>query len=124
MGPAGVGQAGVSARTVSVVRVAAVVGDLLFGSKVKAMLEEAGHEVALVPAPDRAGKAEVLVVDLASGTIEPEAAGDIGTPRLAIYSHVDLETRLRAEAAGFDLVVPRSRFVREGAALVERLART
>jgi hypothetical protein len=32
------------------------------------------------------------------------------------------ETKLRAEAAGFDLVVPRSRMMREGAALVERLA--
>ena len=30
--------------------------------------------------------------------------------------------KLRAEAAGFDLVVPRSRMAREGAALVERLA--
>ena len=29
--------------------------------------------------------------------------------------------KLRAEAAGFDLVVPRSRMAREGAALVERL---
>jgi len=104
------------------VRVAAVVPDLLFGSKVKAMLEAAGHEVALVPAPDRAGEADVLVVDLASGVIGPEAAGDVGTPRLAIYSHVDVEMRTRAEAAGFDLVVPRSRFVREGAALVEGLA--
>ncbi len=28
----------------------------------------------------------------------------------------------RAEAAGFDLVVPRSRMAREGAALVDRLA--
>ena len=102
-------------------RVAAVVPDLLFGSKVKAMLEGAGHDVSLVPAPDRAGEADILVVDLASGTIEPEAAGT-GTPRLAIYSHVDAEMRSRAETAGFDLVVPRSRFVREGAALVERLA--
>ncbi len=105
-------------------QVAAVVGDLLFGSKVKAMLEEAGHEVALVPSPDRVGEADVVVVDLASGTIEPEATGDVGVPRLAIYSHVDVETRARAEKAGFDLVVPRSRFVREGAELVESLAKS
>jgi hypothetical protein len=32
------------------------------------------------------------------------------------------EMKLRAEAAGFDLVVPRSRLVREGPELVERLA--
>jgi len=32
--------------------------------------------------------------------------------------------KLRAEAAGFDLVVPRSRMAREGPALVAKLART
>jgi hypothetical protein len=35
---------------------------------------------------------------------------------------VDVDTRRRAEAAGFDMVVPRSRMNREGAALVDRLA--
>ena len=43
-------------------------------------------------------------------------------PRLGFYSHVDQETRRRAEDAGFDLVVPRSRMNREAAALVEKLA--
>jgi hypothetical protein len=37
---------------------------------------------------------------------------------------VDADTRRRAEAAGFDLVVPRSRMAREGAALVDRLLAT
>jgi hypothetical protein len=39
-----------------------------------------------------------------------------------VYSHVHHDVKLRAEAAGFDLVVPRSRLAREGPALVERLA--
>ena len=43
------------------------------------------------------------------------------TRTLGVYSHVDVETRRRAEDAGFDLIVPRSRMAREGAALVERL---
>ena len=38
------------------------------------------------------------------------------------YSHVDADVRTRAIAAGFDLVVPRSRMAREGSALVDRLA--
>ena len=106
-------------------RVTALVPDLLFGSKVKAMLEAAGHEVTVVGRPDDvAAGADVLVVDLASGEIEPEpviaAAGDAKT--LAFYAHVDVEVRKRAERAGFDLVVPRSRMAREGAALVSRLA--
>jgi len=45
-----------------------------------------------------------------------------GSPRtLGFYSHVEADVRERAERAGFDLVVPRSRMAREGAALVGRL---
>ena len=51
------------------------------------------------------------------------AADALGGARtLGIYSHVHHDVKLRAEAAGFDLVVPPSRAMREGAALVERLA--
>jgi capsular polysaccharide biosynthesis protein len=42
-------------------------------------------------------------------------------PTLAFYSHVETEVRERAQAAGFDLVVPRSRMAREGADLAARL---
>ncbi len=42
-------------------------------------------------------------------------------PTLGFYSHVDQDTRTRAEEAGFDLVVPRSRMAREMGALVDRL---
>jgi hypothetical protein len=41
---------------------------------------------------------------------------------LAFYSHVENEVREQALGAGFDMVVPRSRMAREGAALVERLS--
>ena len=48
--------------------------------------------------------------------------GALGQTRtLGFYSHVDAPARERAEQAGFDLVVPRSRMAREGAALVRRL---
>lgn len=40
---------------------------------------------------------------------------------LGFYSHVDVGVRERAEQAGFDLVVPRSRMAREGPELLERL---
>jgi CheY-like chemotaxis protein len=115
-------------------RVVALVPDLLFGSKVQAMLAAEGHEVELVGDPEqareRAAGAAVLVVDLtadpARGAALVEAmagAGELeGTRTLAFYSHVEQDTRERAEAAGFDLVVPRSRMAREGAALVTRLA--
>ncbi len=110
-------------------RVVAVFDDLLLGSNVLGMLRAAGHE-AVLAGPDTAhpGGAAVMVVDLAGldGVALVErlrGAGELeGTRLLGVYSHVDIDTRRRAEAAGFDLVVPRSRIAREGPALVERLA--
>ena len=105
-------------------RVVAFVPDLLFGSKVQGMLAAAGHEVDLVSTADaareRVSGASVVVVDLTAG--EPDVDGIVGAvPSLAFYSHVDTEVRTRAEEAGYDLVVPRSRMAREGADLVGRL---
>jgi len=77
---------------------------------------------------------QVLVVDLTdeqldgaalvqSLTDESPASGSGGrAPRtLGFYSHVDAAARERAELAGFDVVVARSRMAREGAELVGRL---
>jgi CheY-like chemotaxis protein len=111
------------------VRVVAVFDDLLLGSNVIGMLRAAGHEASLV-GPDKVHPdgADVMVVDLARvdgvALVERLRADDeLGrTKLLGVYSHVDVDSRRRAEAAGFDLVVPRSRMAREGPALVERLA--
>jgi len=116
-----------------VARVAALIPDLLFGSKVQALLQGAGHEVQLVTTgldDWRPADVDVLVVDLAGGTFDGVALlhalserDELGGARsLAFYSHVDADTRRRALDAGFDLVVPRSRMAREGAALVSGLA--
>jgi len=51
----------------------------------------------------------------------PEALVGLGMPVLGYYSHVDVSTKEAAEAAGVDLVVPRSRMARELPDLVERL---
>jgi hypothetical protein len=114
--------------------VVALVPDLLFGSKVQAMLAGAGHDVRLCSDPaavsDVLPDAAVLVVDLTSDTLDGAAVvaglrdgGGLGATRtLGFYSHVDQETRERAEAAGFDLVIPRSRMAREGDQVVARLA--
>ena len=105
-------------------RVVALVPDLLFGSKVKAMLEAEGHDVRLAATPEQVEPCDVLVVDLASGGVDAGAAlgAAPGARTLGFYAHVEPEVRERAERAGFDLVVPRSRMNREGAALVGRLA--
>jgi len=109
-------------------RVVALVPDLLFGSRVLALLRAAGHDVELCARAEdaraRAGAADVLLVDLTQGDLEGATLvpAPPGVATLAVYAHVDAAARDRARDAGFDLVVPRSRMVREGAALVGRLA--
>ena len=115
-------------------RVTALVPDLLFGSKVRSALEGAGHEVELIAgepeAWDQVAGTDVLVVDLTTdlvdgaGIVEAlRAGGELpGVRVLGFYSHVEQDVRRRAEEAGFDLVVPRSRMARETGALVDRLA--
>jgi len=121
-------------------RVVALVPDLLFGSQVQGMLAAAGDEVELLGnehrVRDRLGDAAapavaVLVVDLTIAThaldgpaLVQALAGEgvlARTRTLGFYAHVDVSVRERAEQAGFDLVVPRSRMAREGAALVASL---
>ncbi len=115
-------------------RVLALIPDLLFGSRVYAALTSAGHEVELVGAAEdlqeRLSQVGVLVVDLTRDDLDGpgliaalgEAGQLAGIRTLGFYSHVEAEVKARAEAAGFDLVVPRSRMAREGAELVGRLA--
>ncbi len=102
-------------------RVVAVASDLLLGSKVEATLKAAGHEVTLSPSIQEAplDGAELLVADLDAEN--PEVLAGLGVPVLGYYSHVQVETREAAEAAGVDLVVPRSRMARELPQLAERL---
>jgi hypothetical protein len=106
-----------------VARVVAVAADLMLGSKVEAMLSAAGHAVTLSPSLQEAplDQAELLVADLEVES--PEALVGFGIPVLGYYSHVDVDTKEAAEAAGVDLVVPRSRLARELPALAERLLR-
>ena len=102
-------------------RVVALAPDLMFASRIEADLGAAGHDVALAPSISEArlDGVDLLIADL--DTENPEAIVGLGMPVLGYYSHVDVGTRQEAEAAGLDLVVPRSRMVREMPQLVERL---
>ena len=114
-------------------RVAALIPDLLFGSKVQSALEAAGHEVDLiageVEAWDEVGGIDLLVIDLTAPDVDGVAlfetlatGGELHEVRtLGFFAHVEPEVRDRALQAGFDVVVPRSRMAREGAQLVNRL---
>jgi len=141
VGTSAVSPRGVSplAGAVAMARVLALVPDLLFGSRVQGALTAAGHDVELIASQARlrerlintgAPVAAVLLVDLTDEELEGDrivaslaAGGELaGIRTLGFYSHVDAAARERAERAGFDLVVPRSRMAREGAELVSRLA--
>ena len=102
-------------------RVVALATDLLLGSKVEATLSAAGHEVTLAPSLQEGDwdGVDLIVADL--DVENPEALVGLGMPVLGYYSHVDVEKRDTAQAAGVDLVVPRSRMARELPALAERL---
>jgi hypothetical protein len=104
-----------------VARVVAVASDLLLGSKVEAMLSAAGHDVTLSPALTEAplDDADLVVADL--DTENPEALVGLGIPVIGYYSHVNVETKEAADAAGIDLAVPRSRMARELPELVDKL---
>lgn len=101
--------------------VLSIADNLMLGSKVEAQLAAAGHEVTTSPAIEQTtweGK-DLVVADL--DVENPEALVGLGIPVLGYYSHVDVETKEAAEAAGIDLVVPRSRMARELPDLVESL---
>jgi hypothetical protein len=110
-------------------RVVAFIPDLLFGSTVVGALTAAGHEPVLASDDDALRRelpsARALIVDLTYDAPERielvRVARPAGVRTLAFYSHVETDVRDLGVKAGYDLVIPRSRMAREGAALVDRL---
>jgi hypothetical protein len=102
-------------------RVLSISTDLLLGSRVDATLSAAGHEVVTSPSLEQAPLEgiDAIVADL--DVENPEALVGLGVPVLGYYSHVDVDTKALAEAAGVDKVVPRSRMSRELPELVAGL---
>jgi hypothetical protein len=104
-----------------VARILSISTDLMLGSRVEAQLTAAGHEVTTSPSIEEASweGVDLIVADL--DVENPEALVGLGMPVLGYYSHVDVDTREAARAAGVDLAVPRSRMARELPALAEGL---
>jgi hypothetical protein len=104
-----------------VAKVLSISTDLMLGSRVEGALSAAGHEV--VTAGSIAGAQldgiDAIVADL--DIEKPEALVAVGVPVLGYYSHVDVDTKALADAAGVDKVVPRSRMSRELPDLVAAL---
>ncbi len=102
-------------------RVVSIATDLMLASRVDAGLTAAGHHVVLAQSVEGAplDEAELIVADL--DVADPEALAATGVPTLGYYSHVDVDTKARADAAGLAQVVPRSRMSRELPDLVAAL---
>jgi DNA-binding response OmpR family regulator len=101
-------------------RVVVVATDLMLASRVTTSLSSSGHEVEQAStAPDEVDGVDLIVADL--DAVDSEQLGQLRVPVLGFHQHTDVETKRRAEDAGIDLVVPRSRMVRELPQLVDRV---
>jgi DNA-binding response OmpR family regulator len=111
-------------------RVVVLATDLMLASRVTTSLGAEGHQVeqrSALPDDARALRrsdpfydgVDLVVADL--DAVDPERLSDLGVPVIGFHQHTDVETKRRAEAAGIDLVVPRSRMVRELPELAARL---
>ncbi len=100
-------------------KIVAIVSDLMLASRVRRVSRAAGHEVSVAPTLPDPLEADAIVCDLDTADLGALAAAPI--PVLGFYSHVDVETKQAAEAAGITQAVPRSRMARELPQLVDRL---
>jgi hypothetical protein len=102
-----------------VARVVAIVADLMLASRVTTSLRESGHEVEQTATPpSELDGVDLVVADLDAAAPEELAVTEV--PVIGFYQHTDAETKARADAAGLEIAVPRSRMVRELPELVER----
>jgi hypothetical protein len=101
-------------------RVASIVGDLMLASRVRASLEQSGHEVSEAPATEPAALRAVDLVVADLDTVPPEDLAGLDVPVIGFYQHTDIELKRRADEAGLAMAVPRSRMARELPELVSR----
>lgn len=95
----------------------ALVADLMDRSKIGAVLPE----VAFASTPDACEDADLVVVDLGGHPSDVAAVREVVPDAriVAFGRHDDPETLARARADGADLAVPRSRFFRDPARILE-----
>jgi DNA-binding NtrC family response regulator len=131
-------------RQVKTLRILALTADLMFSTNIESTLRRAGHDVGTIDdltSLERelaTGATDLVVLDLHSG-LQPDAvvrisAGEVDHPHepgvhgrvpvLAFGRHTEPQLLRAAREAGCVESVPRSTFVEEMTALVERAARS
>ena len=99
--------------------VIAVVDDMFFAAKIRAVAEAVGVEISFPRSREalveKAREARLILVDLHNQRMDPlEVARELsGIKLIGFFSHVEVELQRKAVAAGFDQVLPRSAFVRD-----------
>jgi len=101
----------------------AVVDDMFFAAKIRAVAEAVGVEISFPRTLEalvqkvRESKPRLIIVDLHNQKIDPNAlANELKSDDvrlLGFFSHVQTELRENALSAGFDEVIPRSVFARD-----------
>ncbi len=111
-------------------RIIAACSDLMFKVNLVGAADKAGAEIRIVDSPENflaeAHKgADLLVVDLGAHAFDPEQlliqrrddAKAAAIPLVGFFSHVEVDVKHMADAAGADAVWPRSKFFQELPAL-------
>ena len=112
--------------------VVAVVDDMFFASKIRAVAEALGVEISfprnkeLLIQKLRDAKPDLVLVDLHNQRIDAVSlAADLNADEslnelrlLGFFSHVEVELQRSALSAGFDEVIPRSVFARDLASII------
>lgn len=99
--------------------VVAVVDDMFFKAKIRAVAEAVGVEISFPRTKEalleKARQADLVIVDLHSQKFDPlTLPAELGEARLlGFFSHVEVELQRNALAAGYQRVVPRSVFTRD-----------
>lgn len=99
--------------------VVAVVDDMFFKAKIRAVAEAVGVEISFPRTKEalleKARQADLVIVDLHSQKFDPlTLPAELGQARLlGFFSHVEVELQRQALAAGYQEVIPRSVFARD-----------
>ena len=106
--------------------VLAVVDDMFFQAKIRAVAEAVGAQVSFPRTKEalleKARQADLVIVDLQNQKIDPlTLPSELGAIRLlGFFSHVEVELQRSAVAAGYEQVMPRSVFVRDLAGILSK----
>ena len=104
----------------------AVVDDMFFASKIRAVAEHLGVSVHFARSTDealesaRADEPSLIIADLHAQKCDPFSLAEQlkaddklrAVPLLGFFSHVQTALQKRAEQAGYDRVMPRSAFTK------------